>query len=144
MGRVKRSKTKENDEKLIRKIEEIGLEAIDNIGNKLSAIRDLYTKAQEGKKINAIFPTDKQLERLEKLGIRIKPMNTIDEFIEKLEKLQIIGIDVSKIQKEDAILDLVKKTKPKENDGVLIKKIEEIGLDPNENIGGRLCRIKMG
>ena len=141
---VKRTKTKENDEKLIRKIEEIGLEAIDNIGNKLSAIRDLYTKAQEGKKINAIFPTDKQLERLEKLGIRIKPMNTIDEFIEKLEKLQIIGIDVSKIQKEDAILDLVKKTKPKENDGVLIKKIEEIGLDPNENIGGRLCRIKMG
>ena len=141
---VKRTKTKENDEKLIREIEEIGLEAIDNIGNKLSAIRDLYTKAQEGKKINAIFPTDKQLERLEKLGIRIKPMNTIDEFIEKLEKLQIIGIDVSKIQKEDAILDLVKKTKPKENDGVLIKKIEEIGLDPNENIGGRLCRIKMG
>ena len=141
---VKRTKTKENDEKLIRKIEEIGLEAIDNIGNKLSAIRDLYTKAQEGKKINAIFPTDKQLERLEKLGIRIKPMNTIDEFIEKLEKLQIIGIDVSKIQVTDTILDLIKKTKPKENDGVLIKKIEEIGLDPNENIGGRLCRIKMG
>ena len=141
---VKRTKTKENDEKLIREIEEIGLEAIDNIGNKLSAIRDLYTKAQEGKKINAIFPTDKQLERLEKLGIRIKPMNTIDEFIEKLEKLQIIGIDVSKIQVTDTILDLIKKTKPKENDGVLIKKIEEIGLDPNENIGGRLCRIKMG
>ena len=75
-----------NLEKSIREIEEIGLEAIDNIGNKLSAIRDLYTKAQEGKKINAIFPTDKQLERLEKLGIRIKPMNTIDEFIETLDQ----------------------------------------------------------
>ena len=71
-------------------------------------------------------------------------VNTIDIFIEKLEKLQIIGIDVSKIQVTDTILDLIKKTKPKENDGVLIKKIEEIGLDPNENIGGRLCRIKMG
>ena len=142
---VKRTKTKENDEKLIRKIEEIGLEAIDNIGNKLSAIRDLYTKAQEGKKINAIFPTDKQLERLEKLGIRIKPKeNIIDVFIKELEKLQSIEIDVSKIQVTDTILDLIKKTKPKENDGVLIKKIEEIGLDPNENIGGRLCRIKMG
>ena len=139
---VKRTKTKENDEKLIRKIEEIGLEAIDNIGNKLSAIRDLYTKAQEGKKINAIFPTDKQLERLEKLGIRIKPMNTIDEFIEKLEKLQIIGIDVSKIQKEDAILDLVKKTKPKENDDELIKKIEEMGLNPNDPISNKLRSIR--
>ena len=139
---VKRTKTKENDEKLIRKIEEIGLEAIDNIGNKLSAIRDLYTKAQEGKKINAIFPTDKQLERLEKLGIRIKPMNTIDEFIEKLEKLQIIGIDVLKIQKEDAILDLVKKTKPKENDDELIKKIEEMGLNPNDPISNKLRSIR--
>ena len=139
---VKRTKTKENDEKLIRKIEEIGLEAIDNIGNKLSAIRDLYTKAQEGKKINAIFPTDKQLERLEKLGMRIKPMNTIDEFIEKLEKLQIIGIDVSKIQKEDAILDLVKKTKPKENDDELIKKIEEMGLNPNDPISNKLRSIR--
>ena len=139
---VKRTKTKENDEKLIREIEEIGLEAIDNIGNKLSAIRDLYTKAQEGKKINAIFPTDKQLERLEKLGIRIKPMNTIDEFIEKLEKLQIIGIDVSKIQKEDAILDLVKKTKPKENDDELIKKIEEMGLNPNDPISNKLRSIR--
>ena len=139
---VKRTKTKENDEKLIREIEEIGLEAIDNIGNKLSAIRDLYTKAQEGKKINAIFPTDKQLERLEKLGIRIKPMNTIDEFIEKLEKLQIIGIDVSKIQKEDAILDLVKKTKQKENDDELIKKIEEMGLNPNDPISNKLRSIR--
>ena len=139
---VKRTKTKENDEKLIREIEEIGLEVIDNIGNKLSAIRDLYTKAQEGKKINAIFPTDKQLERLEKLGIRIKPMNTIDEFIEKLEKLQIIGIDVSKIQKEDAILDLVKKTKPKENDDELIKKIEEMGLNPNDPISNKLRSIR--
>ena len=139
---VKRTKTKENDEKLIRKIEEIGLEAIDNIGNKLSAIRDLYTKAQEGKKINAIFPTDKQLERLEKLGIRIKPMNTIDEFIEKLEKLQIIGINVLKIQKEDAILDLVKKTKPKENDDELIKKIEEMGLNPNDPISNKLRSIR--
>lgn len=139
---VKRTKTKENDEKLIREIEEIGLEAIDNIGNKLSARRDLYTKAQEGKKINAIFPTDKQLERLEKLGIRIKPMNTIDEFIEKLEKLQIIGIDVSKIQKEDTILDLVKKTKPKENDDELIKKIEEMGLNPNDPISNKLRSIR--
>ncbi len=139
---VKRTKTKENDEKLIREIEEIGLEAIDNIGNKLSAIRDLYTKAQEGKKINAIFPTDKQLERLEKLGIRIKPRNTIDEFIEKLEKLQIIGIDVSKIQKEDTILDLVKKTKTKENDEELIKKIEEMELNPNDPISNKLRSIR--
>ena len=139
---VKRTKTKENDEKLIREIEEIGLEAIDNIGNKLSAIRDLYTKAQEGKKINAIFPTDKQLERLEKLGIRIKPRNTIDEFIEKLEKLQIIGIDVSKIQKGDTILDLVKKTKTKENDEELIKKIEEMELNPNDPISNKLRSIR--
>ena len=139
---VKRTKTKENDEKLIREIEEIGLEAIDNIGNKLSAIRDLYTKAQEEKKINAIFPTDKQLERLEKLGIRIKPRNTIDEFIEKLEKLQIIGIDVSKIQKGDTILDLVKKTKTKENDEELIKKIEEMELNPNDPISNKLRSIR--
>ena len=66
------------------------------------------------------------LVELEKEVKGLPKVNTIDIFIEKLEKLQIIGIDVSKIQLTDTILDLIKKTKPKENDGVLIKKIEEI------------------
>ena len=56
--------------------------------------------------------------------------------------MQIIGIDVSKIQKEDAILDLVKKTKPKENDDELIKKIEEMGLNPNDPISNKLRSIR--
>ena len=100
---------------------------------------------QKSEKIDEIPPTVEQINKIEKMGIRIKPKeNIIDVFINELEKLQSIEIDISKIQVKDTILDLVKKTKTKENDEELIKKIEEIELDPNENIGGRLCRIKMG
>ena len=59
-----------------------------------------------------------------------------------MEKLQSIEIDVSKIQVTDTILDLIKKTKPKENDDELIKKIEEMGLNPNDNISNKLRRIR--
>ena len=142
---VKKTKPKENDDELIKKIEEMGLNPNDPISNKLRSIRKIYSQLQKGKKIDEIPPTMEQINKIEKMGIRIKPKeNIIDVFIKELEKLQSIEIDVSKIQVTDTILDLIKKTKPKENDGVLIKKIEEIGLDPNENIGGRLCRIKMG
>ena len=48
-------------------------------------------------------------------------VNTIDIFIEKLEKLQEIGVDVSKIKIKDTILDLVKRTKTKENDEKIIE-----------------------
>ena len=53
-------------------------------------------------------------------------VNTIDIFIEKLEKLQEIGVDVSKIKIKDTILDLVKRTKTKENDEKLIRKIDSM------------------
>ena len=69
-------------------------------------------------------------------------VNTIDIFIEKLEKLQEIGVDVSKIKIKDTILDLVKRTKTKENDEKLIRKIEEIGLEAIDNIGNKLSAIR--
>ena len=55
-----------------------------------------------------------QINKIEKMGIRIKPKeNIIDVFIKELEKLQSIEIDVSKIQVTDTILDLIKKNEAK-------------------------------
>ena len=130
---------KEPEEILIQRIKEMGLKPDDNIGSKISTIKVVYNKSQRGEDTGGrTIATEEQVKRLKEMGVWEK--NTIDEFIEKLEKLQIIGIDVSKIQKEDAILDLVKKTKPKENDGVLIKKIEEMGINPNDHITNILRR----
>ena len=75
-----------------------------------------YLFKNNGKKIDEIPPTMEQINKIEKMGIRIKPKeNIIDVFIKELEKLQSIEIDVSKIQVTDTILDLIKKTKPKKN-----------------------------
>ena len=67
--------------------------------------------------------------------------NTIDEFIEKLEKVQGIGVDVSKIAPKDTILKLVGKTL-KEPEEILIQRIKEMGLKPDDNISNKRNNIK--
>ena len=78
------------------------------------------------------------------MGIKIEgeKSNIVDEFIEKIEKLQEIGVDVSKIVRSDTILKLVGKTL-EEPEEVLIKKIKEIGLETDDNIGLKLSGIKV-
>jgi len=131
---------KEPEEILIQRIKEMGLKPDDNIGSKLSDIRETYNKSQKGKKTSRMVATEEQVKRLKEIGVWEK--NTIDEFIEKLEKLQGIGVDVSKIVNRDTILKLVGKTlkEPKE---ILIQRIKEMGLKSDDNIGSKIRNIKV-
>lgn len=88
--------------------------------------------------------TEEQLNKIQGMGIKIEgeKSNIVDEFIEKIEKLQEIGVDVSKIVRSDTILKLVGKTL-EEPEEVLIKKIKEIGLETDDNIGLKLSGIKV-
>lgn len=88
--------------------------------------------------------TEEQLNKIQGMGIKIEgeKSNIVDEFIEKIEKLQEIRVDVSKIVRSDTILKLVGKTL-EEPEEVLIKKIKEIGLETDDNIGLKLSGIKV-
>ena len=129
----------EPKEILIQRIKEMGLEADDNIGRKISQIKTYYNKSQKGEKAKGITPTEAQVKRLKEMGVWEK--NTIDEAIEKLEKLQEIGVDVSKIQLRETVLTLARKTL-KEPEEILMQKIKEMGLKPDYDIGKRISKIK--
>ena len=130
----------EPEEILIQRIKEMGLEADDNIGRKISQIKTHYNKSQKGEKAKGITPTEAQVKRLKEMGVWEK--NTIDEAIEKLEKLQEIGVDVSKIAiGNTTILELVGKTLD-EPEEILIQRIKEMGLKPDDNIGNKIRVIK--
>ena len=132
----------EPEEVLIQKIKEIGLEPDDNIGMKLNNIKHIYNKNQRGEDTGGkTIATEEQVTKLKEMGVWEKK-NTIDEFIEKLEKLQEIGVDVSKIVQRDTILKLVEKTL-EESEEILIQKIKEMGLKPDEHIGRKLNSIKV-
>ena len=130
----------EPEEILIQRIKEMGLKPDDNIGNKIRVIKGNYNKSQKGEKTNGIAPTEAQVKRLKEMGVWEK--NTIDEAIEKLEKLQEIGVDVSKIAiGNTTILELVGKTLD-EPEEILIQRIKEMGLKPDDNIGNKIRVIK--
>ena len=141
---IKKTKPKENDGVLIKKIEEIGLDPNENIGGRLCRIKMGYKKRQKEGNSRWTPLTEEQLNKIQGMGIKIEgeKSNIVDEFIEKIEKLQEIGVDVSKIVRSDTILKLVGKTL-EEPEEVLIKKIKEIGLETDDNIGLKLSGIKV-
>ena len=131
----------EPEEILIQRIKEMGLKPDDNIGSKISTIKVVYNKSQRGEDTGGrTIATEEQVKRLKEMGVWEK--NTIDEFIEKLEKVQGIGVDVSKIAPKDTILKLVGKTL-KEPEEILIQRIKEMGLKPDDNIGSKISTIKV-
>ena len=79
---------------------------------------------------------------MQEMGIMLKKIDTIDEFIEKMEKLQGIGVDVSKIASEDTILKLAQKTFVNQDEEKLIEKIKGEGLEPGDKIGNKLSTMR--
>ena len=141
-------KTFENqdEEELIEMIKGEDLNQRDKIGSKLSTMRKSYRQAKEGKKSEWIPPTEEQVNRMQKMGIRLEKLekiDTIEEFIEKMEKLQGIGVDVSKIAKPDTILKLAQKTFVNQDEGELKEKIKGEGLEPEDKIGEKLSRVRI-
>ena len=139
-------KTFENqdEEELIEKIKGEGLEPGDKIGSKLNNMRTDYIKAKKGEKSKGSSPTEEQVKRMQEMGIivELEKIDIIEEFVEKMEKLQCIGIDVSKIVEKDTILTLVKKTFENQNEEELIEKLNGEGLDPEDNIGNKLGKMR--
>ena len=141
-------KTFENqdEEELIEMIKGEDLNQRDKIGSKLSTMRKSYRQAKEGKKSEWIPPTEEQVNRMQKMGIRLEKLekiDTIEEFIEKMEKLQGIGVDVSKIAKPNTILKLAQKTFVNQDEGELKEKIKGEGLEPEDKIGEKLSRVRI-
>ena len=125
------------------RLEKTGLDPTLRIGNKKTTIVQAYRGQGTNKP-----PTKKQVEELAKLGISLerkritgkkiakasiisltKQKMKIEEFINILKTLQTIGVDVSKIVRNDTIETLAKKS------GISKEKLEEIGLDPMLKIG---------
>ena len=140
-------KTFENqdEEELIEMIKGEDLNQRDKIGSKLSTMRKSYRQAKEGKKSEWIPPTEEQVNRMQKMGIRLEKLekiDTIEEFIEKMEKLQGIGVDVSKITTTDTILTLAQKTFVNQDEEELKEKIKGEGLEPGDKIGSKLSDMR--
>ena len=113
-----------------KELEEIGLDSTQKIGKRKTAIAGAYRGKGKSKP-----PTEEQVEELEKLGIRLEKIDTIQEFINTLKQLKTIGVDVTKIKQRDTIEILAKKS------GIDRKKLEEIGLDSTQKIGQRKTAI---
>ena len=111
-----------------KEIEKIGLEPTDNIGEKKKSIIAGYRGSASYK-----VPTEKQVNEMRKLGIRMD--NTIQKFINELKLLKSIGIDISKMTQKDTIETLAEKS------GIDKKKIENSGLDLTYKPGKKLNRI---
>ena len=142
---VKKTFENQNEEELIEKLNGEGLDPEDNIGNKLGKMRRSYSQDKEGKKTEVTPPTDKQVKRMQKIGIMVEleKIDTIDEFIEKMEKLRGIGVDVSKITRSDTILMLAQKTFENQDEEELIEMIKGEGLEPGEKIGNKLNNMRI-
>ena len=139
---TKKTFVNKDEEELIEKIKGEGLEPEDKIGNKLSNMRASYSRAKEGKRPRGILPTGEQVNRIQKMMIRLEQIDTIDEFIEKMEKLQGLGVDVSKIAWNDTILTLAQKTFENQDEEELIEKIKGEGLEPKDKIGNKLSNMR--
>ena len=113
-----------------KKLEEMGLDLTQKIGQRKNYIVNAYREKGKSKP-----PTEEQVEELEKLGIRLEKIDTIQEFINTLKQLKTIGVDVTKIQQRDTIETLAKKS------GINRKELEEIGLDSTQKIGKRKTAI---
>ena len=110
-----------------KKIERIGLNLDENIGEKKKSIGAGY----RGRKYKP--PTEEEVNEMRVLGVEIE--NTIQELINVLKLLKSIGVDISKMTQKDTIETLIKKS------GKDIKEIENSGLDLTYKPGKKLNRI---
>ena len=103
-----------------------GIDLDKKIGLKKHYIIGAYRGNNQG-----MPPTPEQVEILSSMGIRLELQrkSAIESFIEDLEKLQSIGVDVSALSAKDTIMSLADKS------GISIAKIEEVGLNPDKQIG---------
>ena len=67
----------------------------------------------------------------------MKEKDNVQEFIDTLNQIKSIGVDVSKLKTRDTIETLAKKS------GINRKELEEIELDPTQNIGTSKKNIAM-
>ena len=111
-------------------LEKIGIEPTQKIGAKKNNIVEAYRGKGWCKP-----PTKEQVEELEKLGINLEKIDTIQEFIDTLKQMKTIGVDVSNIVQRDTIEDLANKS------GIDIKALEKIGLEPTQKIGQKKATI---
>ena len=109
-----------------KELEEIGLNPSQKLGQKKVDIASAY-RGKGGLKP----PTKEQVEELEKLGINLEEIDTIQKFIDTLNQMKSTGVDVSKVVPNDTIESLAKKS------GIDRKKLEEMGLDLTQKIGQR-------
>lgn len=103
-----------------------GIDLDKKIGLKKHYIIGAYRGKNQG-----MQPTPEQVEILSSMGIKLELQrkSAIESFIEDLEKLQSIGVDVSALSAKDTIMSLADKS------GISIAKIEEVGLNPDKQIG---------
>ena len=114
----------------IEKLEEIGLEPTQKIGSQKHSIAQAYRGKGDCKP-----PDSNQVEELTKLGISLEKQDTVQKFIDTLKEMQSIGVNVSKMTKNDTIETLAKKS------GISREKLEEIGLEPMQKIGSQKTSI---
>ena len=114
----------------IEKLEEIGLEPTQKIGSQKHSIAQAYRGKGDCKP-----PDSNQVEELTKLGISLEKQDTVQKFIDTLKEMQSIGVNVSKMTKNDTIETLAKKS------GISREKLEEIGLEPAQKIGSQRSDI---
>ena len=121
--------------------EKLGLKLDDNIGNKLSNIKQALKPDKNGKK-KGTPPTAEQVQELEELGINLdvkdSKIDTNQEFIEKLKKLQQIGVDVSEIKQKDTIQTLAQRSRI----SITEEQAEELDIKLDDKIGIKLSTIK--
>ncbi len=99
------------------------------IGSKVTHVIEGY-RGHEGKNL-----TEKQVQELMQLGIRLEMRDTVQEFIDQLKELKAIGVNVSKITKRDTIETLAKKS------GVDKLILIESGINPEKQIGTKKTHI---
>ena len=114
------------------KVEEIGLDPAEKIGEKRNRIAQAYRGNRAGKR-----PTKEQVEEIAKLGIslEIQERDTVQEFIDTIVVLQTLGVDVSKMSSSDTIETLAGKSE------ISREKLKEIGLNPTQKIGSKKTNI---
>ena len=108
------------------KVEELGIELNDKIGQTRGNIANAYRANGRGKK-----PTQEQVKILQELGISLEVRDVTQEFIERLKILKELKIDITKITQTDTIETLAKKS------GVVLteEKAEELGIELSDKIG---------
>ena len=78
----------------------------------------------------------KDFVEIEEVVEEIENETSVERFINKLNQLEGIGVEVAKLQRNDTIEILSKRS------GISRKEIEKIGLNPEEKIGSKLHNIK--